>query len=68
MNGQAFYAEKEDLKSYIRMLDVNTKEMSSVFEYTKPEKTVQPTEIVDETSGKYTAENPTGETKTETET
>ena len=67
MNGQAFYAEKEDLKSYIRMLDVNTKEMSSVFEYTKTEKTVQPTEIVDETSGKYTAENPTGETKTETD-
>ena len=65
MNGQAFYTEKDDLKSYIRMFDVKSKEMSSIFEYTKPEKTVQVEELVDETSGKYTAENPTGKTEEE---
>ncbi len=65
MNGQAFYTEKDDLKSYIRMFDVKSKEMSSIFEYTKPEKTVQEEELVDETSGKYTAENPTGKTEEE---
>ena len=63
MNGQAFYTEKEELKSYIRMFDVNSREMSSVFEYTKPKKTVQAEELVDETSGKYTPENPTGKTE-----
>ena len=65
MNGQAFYTEKEELKSYIRMFDVKSREMSSVFEYTKPVKTVQAEELVDETSGKYTAENPTGKTEEE---
>ena len=61
VNGQAFFMDEEGSKSFIRMVDVDSKEVKNIFEYKKPAKTEVPTEIIDETSGKYTAENPTGD-------